>query len=171
MVWSKLKKNIERNFSDVLKGRVSLYTTTYGSNYDVQDLYNRGWITVDSVEVVNFSTPESFFLYRRDFNATTPTKFPGNTAAKQFMDRIPERLTEKGEFSKYDLTFCCFAFLNMSVNEALEHESPIIRLLVVLDKRIGKRRLRMLDEKELNPLVRYFLNLRLQAENLKMQTI
>jgi hypothetical protein len=167
MVWSKLKKNIENNFADALNDSVKLYTTTYGSNYDVQDLYNRGWITVDGIEVVNFSTPEAFFLYRRELNATTPTKYPANTATKPHADRTPERLTEKGEFSKYDLTYSCAAFLNMSIEQAAGHESPMIQMLAVLDKRLGKRRLALLDQKKLHPLVRYFLDLRLDAEGLK----
>jgi hypothetical protein len=171
MVWSKLKKNIENNFADTLKDRVKLYTTTYGSDYDVQDLYNRGWITVDGIEVVNFSTPEAFFMYRRELNASTPTKYPANTAIKEHVDRTPERLTEKGEFSKYDLTYSCSAFLNMSIEEAIGHESPIIQMLAVLDRRLGKRRLTLLDEKELHPLVRYFLDLRLNAEGIKKELI
>jgi hypothetical protein len=169
MVWSKLKKNIENNFSESLGDRVNLYTTTYSSNYDVQDLYNRGWITVDGIEVVNFSTPEAFFMYRRDLNATTPTNYPANTVTKEHVNRTQKRLTEKGEFSKYDLTYCCSAFLSMSIEEAMEHESPIIQMLAVLDKRLGKRRLAVLNEKELHPLVRYFLDLRLDAEGIKKQ--
>jgi hypothetical protein len=161
MVWSKLKKNIENCFSETLKERVKLYTTTYGPGYDVQDLYNRGWITVDGVEVVNFSTPEAFSMYRRDLNATTPTRFAANTATKEYADRISDRLVEKGEFSKYDLTYCCSAFLSMSIEDAIKHESPIIQMLAVLDKRLGKRRLVLLKDQELHPLVRYFLHLRL----------
>jgi len=169
MIWSKLKKNIEKNFSEALKDRVKLYTTTYGSNYDVQDLYNRGWITVDGIEVVNFSTPEAFFMYGRDFNATTPSKYPANTTKKEHLDRTPDGLTEKGEFSKYDLTYSCSAFLNMSILKAIEHESPIIQVLAMLDRRVGRRRLALLNGKELHPLVRYFLNLRLDAEGVKEQ--
>jgi hypothetical protein len=170
MVWSKLKKNIENHFSEKLKGRVKLYTTTYGSDYDVQDLYNRGWITVDSVEVVNFSTPEAFFMYRRDLNETTPTKYPANAATKEYTDRTPNQLAEKGEFSKFDLTYCCYEFLRMSIEEAIEHESPIIQMLAVLDKRLGKRRLVLLGEKQIHPLVRFFLDLRFGVEGIKSKT-
>lgn len=167
MVWSKLKKNIENNFSESLNGRISIYTTTYGSSCDVHDLYNRAWITVDGIEVVNFSTPEAFFMYQRDLHVTTPTKYPTNTATKEYAERSSNRLAEKGEFSKYDLTYCCSAFLGMSIVEAIEHASPIIQMLAVLDKRCGKRRLAVLNEKELHPLVRYFLNLRLDAAGVK----
>lgn len=170
MVWSKLKQNIENNFCGSLVKRLKLYTTTYGSNYDLQDLYNRGWITVDGIEVVNFSTPEVFFRYTRDLNATTPTKYPANTIKKEYVHRTPNCLTEKGEFSKYDLTYCCSAFLSMSIEDAMEHESPIIQMLAVVDKRLGKRRLTVLNEKELHPLVRYFLDLRLDAKGIKSKT-
>jgi len=161
---------IEKNFSENLKGSVKLYITTYGSSYDVQDLYNRGWITVDGIEVVNFSTPDAFFLYQRDLNATTPTKYIANEVTKEYVDRTPNRLAEKGEFSKFDLTYCCNEFLNMSIEKAMVHASPIIQMLAVMDKRLGKRRLVVLDEKELHPLVRYFLNFRLEAEGLKDRT-
>ena len=57
MVWSKLKKKIENNFSETLQGKLKLYTTTYGSNSNVQDLHNHGWIMVNGIEVVNFWTP------------------------------------------------------------------------------------------------------------------
>lgn len=166
MVWSKLKKNIEENFASSLSKRVKLLTTTYGSSYDVQDLYNRGWITVDGDEVVNFSTPDAFFMYRRDLNATTPAKFEANTAIKEYSSRTPDKLVETGEFSKFDLTYCCSSFLNLSIDKAIEHESPIIQMLAVLDKRLGKRRLLLLDSDKLHPLVSYFLNLRLDAEGI-----
>lgn len=169
MIWSKLKKNIENNFSNTLRSRVKLHTTTYGSNYDVQDLYNRGWITVDGLEVVNFSTPDAFFMYRRDLNSTTPTKY-SNAAHKEYLERTTNKLAEKGEFSKFDLTYCCYAYLSMSIEEAIIHESPIIQMLAVLDKRFGKRKVTAWNEKELHPLVRYFLKFRLESEGMQLKT-
>lgn len=169
MVWSKLKKNIENNFSQSLQNRVKVYTTSYGTNIDVQDLYNRGWITVDGEEVVNFSTPDAFFLHGDDCNATTPDTY--SAVAKEYESRTPGRLAEKGEFSTYDLARCCYAFLSMSIEDAMGHPSPIIQTLAVLDQRLGKRRLALLDEKELHPLVRYFLDLRLIAEGMKQTKI
>ena len=164
MVWSKLKKIIQNNFADSVKGSVQLYITSYGSDPDVQELYNRGWITVDGIEVVNFASPSAFFIHRKDWNASTPGAFEANSATKEYPQRTTNSLAEDGEFSRYDLTSCCIAYCEMSAGEAIVHESPMIQMLAVLDKRVGKRRLIEMDKKALHPLVRYFLDLRMEAE-------
>lgn len=73
MMWSKIKKEVENKFTDKLKKRIRVHITSYGSDIDVKDLYNRGWITVDGKEVVNFSTPEMFVLNRSTYHYDTPT--------------------------------------------------------------------------------------------------
>lgn len=165
MRWSKVKKEVEAKFSDKLRGRVQLYITSYGQGYDINDLFNRGWITVDGKEVVNFSTPDSFYLKGSDFNSTTPI---GNVKAEEvaYEHRTLNQLSGKGEFSKFDLSYCCYAYLDMAINEALNHESPVINMLAVLDKRTGKRKLFKLNENSMHPLVRYFFRLRLEAEKI-----
>jgi len=168
MMWSKIKKNVESKFTDKLKGRIQIYITSYGNDYDTKDLYNRGWITIDGNEVVNFSTPDAFFLNRNDYHYTTPTDCA--RAKEKAYERTPDNLIEKGEFSKFDLSNCCYAFLDMNIDEAISHESPIIQLLATLDKRLGKRRLIKLSEQELHPLTNFFLNVRLEAEQIKTAT-
>lgn len=165
MVWSKIKKNIENKFSENLNKKIQLYITSYGTNYDTADLFNRGWITVDGKEVVNFSTPDSFYLNGSDYHFATPTNC---TVSKEieYKNRNPNLLSEKGEFSKFDLSHCCYAYLDLNIDEAINHESPIIKMLAVLDKRLGKRRLKKLNDQEQHPLVRFFLNLRIESEEI-----
>jgi hypothetical protein len=166
MIWSKIKKNVELKFSEKLNKKIQLYITSYGADYDVSDLFNRGWITVNGKEVVNFSTADSFYLNGYVYHSATPT----NCVVSEEIDfnkRHPNLLSEKGEFSKFDLSNCCYAYLDLNIDEALTHKSPIINMFAVLDKRLGKRRLIKLNEKEHHPLVRYFLNLRLESENIK----
>lgn len=170
MIWSKVKKNVENKFSEKLNKKIQLYITTYGTDYDISDLFNRGWITVDGKEVVNFSTPDSFYLNKNDYHFATPTNCAVPTVI-EYEERAPGRLSEKGEFSKYDLSHCCYAYLDLNIEEAINHKSPIINMLAVLDKRLGKRRLLKLNENELHPLVRYFLNLRLESENIKPKEV
>jgi hypothetical protein len=161
MMWSKIKSNVENKFDTKLKGRIQIYITSYGYQYDVKDLYNRGWITVDGKEVVSFSTPDAFFMNRSDYHNTTPTNC---AQAKEInFDRTLGKLSENGEFSKFDLSHCCYAFLDMNIDEAINHKSPIIKSLAILDKRLGKRRLLKLAEQELHPLEKFFLDLRLGA--------
>ena len=165
MIWSKIKKQVESKFAENLKGKIQIYITSYGYQYEVKDLFNRGWITVDGKEVVNFSTPDSFYLNGSDYHYATPTNCVQNQK-KEYKDRDEQLLSEKGEFSKFDLSHCCYAFLNMSIEEGLKHESPIINMLSILDKRLGKRTLLKIDKEELHPLVRYFLNLRIEVDTL-----
>jgi hypothetical protein len=167
MIWSKIKRNVENGFAENLKGKIQIYVTSYGSGYDITDLFNRGWITVDGKEVVNFSTPDAFYLNGTDFHYSTPTNCAKSENIK-YDERDSKLLSEKGEFSKYDLSHCCYAYQNFSIEEAINHESPIINMLAVLDKRMGKRRLLKLSQEELHPLVNYFLNLRLESENIKI---
>src|SRR5690606_770722 len=134
--------------------------------HDVKDLYNRGWITVDGIEIVNFYTPDSFFLTGSDFNSTTPISGI-HTEEKSPLERTPNKLSEKGVFSMYDLSQCCHAYLDMSITEALNHESPIIKTLSILDNRVGKRRLLNLDEDSMHPPVKYFYRLRLEVEHIR----
>ncbi|HEX8577633.1 MAG TPA: hypothetical protein VF677_15205 [Flavobacterium sp.] len=163
MVWSKIKKNVENKFSKKLNKKIQLYITSYGTDYDISDLFSRGWITVDGKEVVNFSTPESFYLNGSDYHFATPTNCAVSKET-EFNERNSDKLSEKGEFSKFDLSHCCYAYLDLNIDEAINHKSPIINMLAILDKRLGKRRLLKLNEKEHHPLVRYFLNLRLESE-------
>ena len=61
-------------------------------------------------------------------------------------------------------------FLNLPIDEALNHESYLIRLFAILDRRVGKRTLkRIVDEKvylEYPKWIRQFYEVRLSAEGL-----
>lgn len=156
MKWSKLKKSIEDKFADSLNGRVNLYATRYtsGSYYMV-----RGWITIDGKEIVNFSTPDN------------NNKYCWNTP--EINERIPEgertegAAAEKGEFSRWDFMDACWEYINISIDEAIKSANPIIRSFAVLDRRLGKRRLKLIDKEVLHPLTLRLLELRLECENLE----
>ncbi|RDK87284.1 SF0329 family protein [Marinirhabdus gelatinilytica] len=165
MKWNKLRKRIEDNFAESLNSKVKIYFTKYTSDYDAGDMANRAWITVDGKEVVNFSTLEAFNITGCVYNATTPTDIW--KIDKSELKRENGKLIAKGEFSAFDFTECCFEFLNMSIDDAFNHESAILNFLAVLDKRFGKRRLKKTDSEDFHPLAEYFFNLRLVAENIK----
>ncbi len=157
MKWSKLKQTVEEKFSDSIGERVKIYTTRYtsGSYFMV-----RGWITIDGIEIANFSTPENYAKY----NWNTP----------ELDKRIPQEernkgnAVEKGEFSRHDLMDACWSYINLSMDEALKSDNPIISAFAMLDKRHGKRRLRTIDRTNLHPLAAKMLKLRLQCESLSI---
>lgn len=162
MQWSKLKKTIEDKFAGTVRKRIAIYSTHYNNPKTTS---GRGWITIDGVEVVNFSTLESGRIYRSVYNETTKTSCLKHPAVKE-VERTEGLLVEKGEFSRFDLHNCCWEYLQLSVEEALKHESPLINLLAILDKRLGKRRLVLIERDKLHPLVKAFFDFRLEAEKL-----
>ena len=76
------------------------------------------------------------------------------------------KLIAKGEFSAFDFTECCFEFLHMSIDDAFKHKSVILNSLAILDRRVGKRRLKKINTTNLHPLTEYFVGFRLVAENI-----
>ena len=63
------------------------------------------------------------------------------------------------------------AYLSLPIDEALRSPSPLVRAMAVVDRRVGKRRLRALDvgPRE-HPLVRELYLLRCEAEGLHLNT-
>jgi len=155
MKWSKLKKIIEDNFAGSVSGRVNIFVTRYtsGSYFMV-----RGWITIDKAEVANFSTPDNYNKFEWD----TP----------DINNRIPDEersegnAVEKGEFSRADFLDACREFISMNIDEALKSDNPVIRAFAMLDRRLGKRRLKLIDRENLHPLVSKCLNFRLECEGI-----
>lgn len=163
MKWSKLKYNIESRFADSVRGRVEIFSTRYNKP---NSSTGRGWITIDGVEIANFSTMKSGEIYRCVYHEATPTDCKTHPAVRM-EDRTPGALIEEGEFSRFDLHNCCFDYLNLSIEEALDHPSPIVNFLAMLDGRLGKRRLTKFDTNKLHPLVRKLYEFRAQCEGVK----
>lgn len=167
MKWSKLKHNVENRFADSVRGRVEIFSTRYNKPNSNS---GRGWITIDGVEIANFSTMKSGAIYRCVYHEATPTNCVTHPAIKT-EDRTPGALIEEGEFSRFDLHNCCFEYLNLSIEEALLHPSPIINMLAILDGRFGKRRFTALDRTSLHPLVKSLFEFRADAEGVILRDV
>jgi len=155
MKWSKLKKTIEDNFAISVSGRVAIFVTRYtsGSYFMV-----RGWITIDKEEIANFSTPDNYNKFEWD----TPDIDKRISAD----ERSEGNTVEKGEFSRADFLDACWEFSRLNIDEALESHNPVIRSFAMLDRRLGKRRLKSIDRENLHPLVLKCLNFRLECEGI-----
>ena len=58
-------------------------------------------------------------------------------------------------------------YLRLSIEDALTSDRPLVRALAVIDRRVGKRRLRSLEiGPEEHPLIREFYQLRCEAEGI-----
>jgi len=162
MKWSKLKLMIESKFADSVKGRVEVFSTAYRKTNGSE---GRGWMTIDKKEIVNFETFKSWQNYSAYYHETTETDCLTHPAVAE-QERTLGNLIEEGEFSRFDFHNCCWKYLNLTVEQGLEHKSPLINSLAVLDKRLGKRRLAELDKDKLHPLAQRLLVFRLAVEKL-----
>ena len=139
MRWSKLKQEVEARFADGVRGRVEMRTTRYAKAHD---RFGRSWITVDGREIANMSN----YLPCGDSTA----------------DGHPGRF-EAGVFAGYDLPNAMREYLTLSIDAAIASPNPLIRVLAVLDRRAGDRRLGRIDPAKEAPIVKELLLVRRSA--------
>ncbi len=143
--WSSLRKILEEDrLCPALRGRVQYFVTTYNIFHHEFDRFavrvdKQEWLHGGILEVWKHA-PERSRGFRMDDSGVYCT----------------------GEFREAANIFVS----DLSIDEALVHENPIIRMLAVLDRRIGKRRLpeiaAALDDQP--EWLRRFYRLRLDAE-------
>lgn len=114
---------------------------------------------------MNFATIKSWWNFKAYYHEGTSTNSVTHEAV-EMNNRIEGSLIEEGEFSRFDLHNCCWEYLNLSIEEAINHKSPLINTITVLDRRLGKRKLKEIEIENLDPLVKYFLEFRITAENI-----
>ena len=112
------------------------------SNYRMHDGIGRAYITVDGKEVYNMCT------LKRDYYRNPK---PGVYSQVEFMEAVD-------------------VYLNKPIENLLKSDSLLIRLLVLLDRRIGKRTLTRMKSTMANEdeIIQYFYKLRCGAEKLSL---
>jgi hypothetical protein len=155
MRWSQLKKRVEDNFSDSLKKRIVFHTTRYSK---FCSCCGRLWIEIDGSMVLDTSTINYHYEERKIQEET------GQSA-----ETIRNGLNQKDCFAQHHFTEDMFDFLNYSIDEALKSKRPVIRALAMLDKRLGKRRLQVVDVSQETALVKRFYQLRCDADRIHIK--
>ncbi|HSQ79292.1 MAG TPA: PcfJ domain-containing protein, partial [Candidatus Bathyarchaeia archaeon] len=152
MQWSKARKQVEDMFAESVKGRVRLHATCYHEHHDEEGRY---WITVDGREIV--SMPHWIWAWYGWGDGQAPPQ-----------DRTKEFAEYMAMAAKGGLGRSMGRYHALSIDEILASEDVFVRALGMLDRRLGKRRLRALDLKEAHPLVRAFHRLRCEAEGIRV---
>lgn len=170
MQWSQLKKRIESNFAESIKGRIEIWNTLYRKSHDSE---GEAWITIDKNLVFSFASytylVESYLLSEKIQNDTgftdyrNPEHFDGYYQAIKQADQI---LIERGIFSSWQFNESLFQFLNISIEEAITSDNPIIRSLAIIDKRFGKRRLIKINISNEHPIVQFLHEFRCLSEGI-----
>ena len=154
MRWSKLKQRIENNFAESVKSRVALHSTTYG-----ESTCGHAWLTLDGAVIANFCTRAHF--NRFDYG----DKGRDEGLTEQQKKRYKEQCVEYGEMSRQAVYRTCWSYIHeLSFEDAIKSEDPLIQSLAMLDKRLGKRRLKRMKDQDLHPLARKLFEVRTSAE-------
>jgi hypothetical protein len=162
MKWTKLKQLVEQRITPSIRSRFAINSAAYGACS-----CGHAWITLDKKVVANFCT--------RAFG-NIPRKF--DDSARKWVSKDPEltngipspddkKLTNYGELSRQDAYHACWEFVHdLSIEEALNSDDPLVQSLSVIDSRVGKRKLKTIDVESLHPLACKLFTERCLAEGL-----
>jgi hypothetical protein len=164
MRWSKLKSLVEAKVARSIAPRFAIYSTAYGNCS-----CGHAWITLDKTVIANFCT--------RAFWNTNPTfdKSKNKFVSGEVPLDIPQSVVYSyakqevnyGELSRQDAYQACWEFVHdLSIEQALQSDDPLIQSLAVLDARIGKKRLMSLSAEKMHPLAHRLWKERLAAEDM-----
>jgi hypothetical protein len=165
MRWSQLKSNLESLRAPALQKRVALHQARY--RYTLEEV-GRIWLTIDGREVISFDT-SSYIRRRAQLSQELATQADAdrNDSGVSADGRARQLLREAGQYDDYEALKDLERYLTLPIDDALESLSPLVRGLAVIDRRVGKRRLRSLDiGPNDHPLVRELYQLRCEAEGI-----
>jgi hypothetical protein len=172
MQWSQLKKRIEATFAESVQGRVEVWATRYRHASD-QD--GEAWITFDKQRLISMGTwtyekeaAEARIKLRKDSGCTdykNPEHKLGYYAAYNQADEI---VKAQGHYPLWDTHRSFFEYLSLSIEEILASENSVIKTLGMLDKRFGKRRLKVFNAEDECILVKKLYQCRAECEGLLM---
>ncbi len=157
--WAGLKKQLSDNLCDTLKNRVTYFLTRY---HDVHNSYGRAAILLDGKELVCFSWIEMY--YQENDISKLYDKKP-DASYEDLVAKMKPKWDADCTYCEMDFLDAVLHFRNLSIMEALESENYMIKILAIMDRRIGKRTLsKILKDgayKDFPDWVRQFYELRL----------
>lgn len=168
MKWSQLKKRIEDNFAESVKGRVEIWATRYRKAHDQE---GELWITIDKERVLSMGS----LKYQKELYETA-TRLQNERSCKDHQaseqrdsyrqtHADAERMLSENEiYDPLDFLQILHRFLTMGIDEALTSPDPLVRALAVLDRRCGKRRLKTSNPSGESSFVAKLYLFRCQAE-------
>ena len=168
MTWSKAKKQLKSLTCDSLSKRLDFHVINYRKAHDQ---LGRAVITLDKKEILNMCTitaeTKEFSMEMDILNSET--KHEQATLDPLDLQKLAQQqLANDGIFAEYDFFEALELFFNQSIETSVDSKNDLIKILAILDRRVGKRTLAKLTAKIMNesPLVQQFFHIRLEAEHL-----
>lgn len=159
--WSGMRKKLEREYlAESLRGHIQYYATSYRKSPDHE---GRAAIRYDGKEIIKGCYWNNWMkagLFPRD------EKWERRMAVENaYMDDVALKL---GVFDQRCFYQAFEEFEHQSIEESLVSDNLIIRIFAILDRRIGKRRLLLMQEtiNDEPETFREFFAIRAKAEGL-----
>ena len=159
--WSGIKNKLENDYLCLaLRGHISYFVTRY---HEAHDEEGSAAIRLDGVEVLR----SNYYDYRENY-WNRFNQLRADPTEKDDYQLAYEGTLNDGCFDQRVFYNAFHLFDNQSIEKSLNSDNPLVRVLALFDRRLGKRRLLAMKEKmeqEL-PWVRAFYVIRMQAEGL-----
>lgn len=179
--WSSIRKELEQNLlCEKLRGRVQYFFTHYRGSHDNEarvcvrvddkeyvmgntyNYYNKGYVHLEKEMKRAMEVPMRVWSENGSFDHDEE-----NRAVEEYIEK---RQILDGAFSTYQVMKSIEKFLQIDIDDALRSDDLILKMLALIDRRVGKRRLLNLAvEMERQPQwLQFFYTLRMDAEGLKI---
>ena len=169
--WSKAKKQLKGFTCESLNDRVDFHIINYRKAHDQ---LGRAVITVDKKEVLNMCTITSdIALNRKEWDIRQNQNIEYDIYNRNQNYDIGEQahllIKAEGVFAQYDFFDSLEEYFRSPIDKSLTSTDMVIKILSLLDRRIGKRTLQKLNEtiESENEMFNYFFELRCDSEGLR----
>lgn len=160
--WAGLHQWLRGCLCGELKDSITYFLTRY---HKVHNAYGRAAILLDGRELVCFSWIEQ---YRQE--QMVAAKYAEDTSQNYLglYDALKPVWDENAAYCEMDFLQAVLAFRQLSIQDALASEDSIVRILAILDRRVGKRTLQKIAQageyRQYPVWVRRFYELRIEKE-------
>ena len=138
--WSSINNWLTDTLCDELKGRITYFFTVFRHAHDTPHC---AAILLDGKELIRFKWIHS---YMQDEDHSELIR----QGIRMSFDEMDEMLKPKwdadGTYSGNDFIYSVMKFHDMPIADALQSEDYIVKILAIMDKRVGKRTLEKIRE-------------------------
>lgn len=159
--WSGLSKWLSGCLCAEFQGRITYFLTRY---HKVHNAYGRAAIALDGQELQSFEWIE---MCRKEAAVNAAWHQDKSRSDLELYDSMKPQWDANCTYDEMDFLHSVLEFRSLSIQDALASEDYIIKILAILDKRVGKRTLKQIAErgeyKRYPAWARQFYELRLSA--------
>lgn len=137
--WLGIKIRLEELLCYSLKDRITYFLTRY---HKVNDAYGRASIRFDGKELVCFSWIE---MYRQEHEISKINKKNPDLSYKEAEDTLKSVWDKNCTYDDMDFIDAVQKFFHLPIQDALLSDNYIIKVLAILDRRVGKRTLKQIS--------------------------